>query len=97
MTPRGGDPTAAGARVAELREEIASDLTALRRTWSQRSQWAYGATGSLTARASRLRGLPTWAVGAIAGLLAGVWSALRKPRARSERGGPVRRSRSRGV
>lgn len=69
----------ADARVARLREEITSDVTALRRSWSQRSQWAHRATGGLTARASRLRGLPTWAVGAIAGLLAGVWSALRKP------------------
>lgn len=70
----------ADARVARLREEITSDLTALRRSWLQRSQWAHRATGDLTARASRLRGVPTWAVGAIAGLLAGVWSALRKPR-----------------
>jgi len=69
----------ADARVARLREEITSDLTRLRRWWSQRSLWAHRATGDLTARASRLRGLPAWAVGAVAGLLAGVWSALRRP------------------
>jgi len=70
----------ADARVARLREEIMSDLTRLRRSWSDRSRWAHRATGDLTARASRLRSLPSWAVGAVAGLLAGVWSVLRRPR-----------------
>src|SRR5206468_3530604 len=38
------------------------------------------ARGTPAAPAARLRGVPAWAFGALAGLLAAVWSALRRPR-----------------
>lgn len=78
MSRRG--PADADERIARLREDIAADLTALRRAWDHRAQWTHRAAGEWSSQASRLRGLPAWAVGAVAGLLAGVWSALRKPR-----------------
>jgi len=43
-------------------------------------RWTHRPAGEWSTRASRLRGVPPWAVAAAAGLLAGVWSALRRPR-----------------
>jgi len=68
------------ARIIQLRGQISADLTALRRTWGNRAEWTRRTADGWTAQAARLRGLPTWAIGAVAGLLAGVWSALRRPR-----------------
>ncbi len=73
-------PSDAEQRIARLRGDLAADLTALRRAWDNRAQWTHRAAGEWSTQASRLRGLPAWAVGAVAGLLAGVWSALRRPR-----------------
>lgn len=78
MSPR--SPSDAEERIARLRGDLAADLTALRRAWDHRTQLTHRAAGDWTAQASRLRGLPAWAVGAVAGLLAGVWSALRRSR-----------------
>src|SRR2546428_531787 len=39
-----------------------------------------GGGGECAAPPARLRGVPAWAFGALAGLLAAVWSALRRPR-----------------
>lgn len=78
MSPRSSPD--AEERIARLREEVVSDLTALRRVWDRRTRWTHHAAGKWSAQASRLRGLPSWAVAAVAGVLAGVWSALRRPR-----------------
>ncbi len=78
MSPR--SPSDAEERIARLRGDLAADLTALRRAWDHRTQWTHRAAGDWTTQASRLRRLPAWAVGVVAGLLAGVWSALRRPR-----------------
>src|SRR5437867_3409149 len=42
--------------------------------------WPRRTAGAWTAPAARLRGVPAWALGALGGLLAAVWSALRRPR-----------------
>src|SRR5438876_11014108 len=67
-------------RIAQLREEIAADLMALRRRSGIHPPWPRRTAGAWTAPAARLRGVPAWAFGALAGLLAAVWSALRRPR-----------------
>jgi hypothetical protein len=48
--------------------------------WDRRAQWTQRTAVDWTTQATRLRGVPAWAVGAVAGMLAGVWSALRRPR-----------------
>ncbi len=65
------------ARIAQLRQQIVADLVTLRGVWSNRVLNTHRSAADWTARASRLRGLPTWTIGAAAGLLAGIWSALR--------------------
>lgn len=67
-------------RIAQLRAQIAADLTLLRRRWGVRAQWTHRTADGWLAGAARLRRVPTWAVGALAGFLAAVWSALRRPR-----------------
>jgi len=67
-------------RIAQLREEIAADLMALRRRSGIHPPWPRHTAGAWAAPAARLRGVPAWAFGALAGLLAAVWSALRRPR-----------------
>ena len=76
MTPGAPDEE----RIAQLRRQITADLRSLRRTWGTRTQWTRRTADGWASQAARLRGLPTWAIGALAGLLAGVWSALRRPR-----------------
>lgn len=66
--------------IDRLRGDITSDLTALRQMWDRRTQWTQRTAEDWTTQATRLRGVPAWAVGAVAGMLAGVWSALRRPR-----------------
>ncbi|OLD52289.1 MAG: hypothetical protein AUI83_09805 [Armatimonadetes bacterium 13_1_40CM_3_65_7] len=66
-------------RIAQLRRQITADLRSLRRRGT-RTQWTRRTAGGWVSQAARLRGFPTWAIGALAGLLAGVWSALRRPR-----------------
>ena len=73
-------PRDAEQRIARLREDLAADLTALRRSWDHRTHWTRRTADEWSAQASRLRGVPSWAVAAVAGLLAGGWSALRRPR-----------------
>jgi hypothetical protein len=73
------DPADAERRIERLRDDITTDLAALRKVWGP-AQWTRRAAGDWTAQAARLRGIPAWAVGAVAGVLAGVWSALRRPR-----------------
>ncbi|TMJ06466.1 MAG: hypothetical protein E6H01_01675 [Bacillati bacterium ANGP1] len=67
-------------RIAQLRRQITADLRSLRRTWGTRTQWTRRTADGWVSQAARLRGFPTWAIGVLAGLLAGVWSALRRPR-----------------
>lgn len=67
----------AEARIAQLREQIVADLDALRGVWTNRVRNSGRSAAEWTTRASRLRGLPTWTIGAAAGLFAGLWSALR--------------------
>jgi hypothetical protein len=76
MTSAAGDEE----RIAHLRARITDDLRLLRGTWATRTKWTRRTAEGWTAQAARLRGVPTWAIGAVAGLLAGVWSALRRPR-----------------
>src|SRR5438093_57243 len=53
---------------------------ALRRRSGIHPPWPRHTAGAWAAPAARLRGVPAWAFGALAGLLAAVWSALRRPR-----------------
>lgn len=63
-------------RVHELRAQIAGDLAALRRSWDRRLAWP-GSPGDVPAQAGRLlRSYPAWAVGMLAGAVAGTWMAL---------------------
>jgi hypothetical protein len=63
----------ADARIEELRRAVADDLEALRRAWDDRARIA----AEVPAYAVRLqRGVPGWAIGAVAGLLAGLYSSL---------------------
>ncbi len=78
MKPR--DPADAERRIERLRGDITTDLAALRKAWGGPAQWTRHAAGDWTAQAARLRGIPAWAVGVVAGVVAGVWSALRRPR-----------------
>jgi hypothetical protein len=66
--------------IEQLRDHITGDLKSLRRVWDSRAQWTQRTAEDWTTQAARLRGIPAWAVGAVAGVLAGVWSALRRPR-----------------
>lgn len=75
MTPAG--PPDDDGHIDRLRGDITSDLKALRQMWDRRAQRT---AEDWTTQATRLRGVPAWAVGAVAGMLAGVWSALRRPR-----------------
>lgn len=68
----------------DLKNEIADDLAALRRSWTRRQLWPPNLAGDLPAQAARvLRGYPAWMVGVVAGAIAGVWLAVRRrpPRA----------------
>jgi hypothetical protein len=77
MTPAG--PPDDG-HIDRLRGDITTDLKTLRQMWDRRAQWTQRTVVDWTTQATRLRGVPAWAVGAVAGMLAGVWSALRRPR-----------------
>jgi len=77
MTPAG--PPDDG-HIDRLRGDITTDLKTLRQMWDRRVQWTQRTAVDWTTQATRLRGVPAWAVGAVAGMLAGVWSALRRPR-----------------
>jgi hypothetical protein len=79
--PRRGE--GADARIEELRRAVTDDLQALRRAWDDRERIA----AEVPAYAMRLqRGVPGWAIGAVAGLLAGLYSLL--IRRSSPRDGP---------
>ena len=67
-------------RIAQLRAQIAADLTLLRQRWAAQAPWARYGPEKWTAQAARLRRVPAWAAGALAGLLAAAWSVLRRPR-----------------
>lgn len=66
--------------IDRLRGDITTDLRALRQMWDRRAQWTQRTAEGWTTQAARVRGIPAWAVGAVAGMLAGVWSALRRTR-----------------
>lgn len=66
--------------IARLRGDITTDLHVLRKMWDRRAHWPHRTAEEWTTQAGRLRGIPTWTIGAIAGVLAGIWSALRRPR-----------------
>lgn len=75
MNGRRGGTT--DARIVDLRRAITDDLQALRRAWANRTRLA----GEIPVYAGRLqRGVPGWAIGAVAGLLAGLYSALTRRR-----------------
>ncbi len=78
MKPAG--PADDDGHIDRLRGDITTDLKTLRRMWDRRAQWTQRTAEDWTTQATRLRGVPAWAVGAVAGMLAGVWSALRRPR-----------------
>jgi hypothetical protein len=78
MKPAG--PPDDDGHIDQLRGHITTDLKVLRQMWDRRAQWTQRAAEDWTTQATRLRGVPAWAIGAVAGMLAGVWSALRRPR-----------------
>lgn len=78
MKPSG--PADRDGHIDRLRDDITTDLRALSQMWDRRAQWTHRTAEEWTTQATRLRGIPAWAVGAVAGMLAGVWSALRRPR-----------------
>lgn len=67
-------------QIAHLRAQIAEDLVQLRQRWAAQAPWAHHTPDGWTAQAARLRGVPAWALGALAGVLAAAWSVLRRPR-----------------
>src|SRR2546430_3884375 len=66
-------------RIAQLREEIAADLMALRRRSGIHPPWPRRTAGAWTAPAARLRGVPAWGFGRLARRLAAGWAAPRGP------------------
>lgn len=78
MKPAG--PTNDDGHIHRLRGDITTDLKVLRQMWDKRAQWTQRTAEDWATQTTRLRGVPAWAVGAVAGMLAGVWSALRRPR-----------------